>query len=84
VCGVLGDDFAVTALDQAPGVHHQGVLGEVPGGRDVVRDVEDRQVQPLLEVSQQVEDAQPDGDVEHGDRLIGEQHLRVGAQRSGD
>ena len=47
-------------------------------------DVEDREVKPVAEVLQQVEDAQADRDVEHRDRLVGEQHLGVGGEGAGD
>lgn len=41
-------------------------------------------MQPVAQVAQQVEDAQPDRDVEHRDRLVGQQDLGVGRQRAGD
>ena len=41
-------------------------------------------MEAFLEVPQQVEDAEPDGDVEHRHGLVGQQDLRVGAERTGD
>ena len=42
--GVLRDGLAVAALDHPAGVHHQRLVGEVAGRRDVVGDVEDGEV----------------------------------------
>jgi hypothetical protein len=80
----LRDGLAVAALDHPARVHHQGLVREVAGRRDVVGDVQDGQVQPLLEVAQQVQHAEADGNVQHGHRLIREQRLGVGAQCPGD
>ena len=44
----LGDGLAVAALDHPAGVHDQRLVGEVAGRRDVVGDVEDGQVEPVL------------------------------------
>ena len=38
----------------------------------------------LLEVEHQVEDPDPDRDVEHRDRLVGEDHRRLDGKRAGD
>ena len=46
VRGVLRHRLAVAALDHAPGVHHQRLVGEVARRGDVVGDVEHCQVQP--------------------------------------
>ena len=47
-------------------------------------DVEHGQVALALERVEQVEDLQPDGHVEHGHRLVGEQHIGAGAEGPGD
>ena len=41
-------------------------------------------MQAFLEVPQQVQHAEPDGDVQHGHRLVGQQRLGVGAERPRD
>ena len=84
VLGVLRDGLAVAALHDASRVHHHRAVGEVAGRRDVVRDVEDRDLQTVAQVTQQVEDAEADRHVEHRDRLVGEQDLRVRGQGAGD
>jgi hypothetical protein len=56
----------------------------VPRGGQVVGDVQQGQVPAPLEPVQQVEDLQPDGHVEHGDGLVGQQHVRLGGQGPGD
>ena len=50
----------------------------------VVGDVDVRQPELLLEVEHQLEDLGPDAHVEHGDRLVGDEHLRVQDDRPRD
>src|ERR1022692_4095295 len=47
-------------------------------------DVEDREPVPLTQVTEEIEDAEPDRDVEHGNRLVGEQDPGLYSQRAGD
>ena len=56
----------------------------MPGRGQIVGDIEHGQVPVPLEPVKQVEDLQPDRHVEHGDRLVGEQDVRVGGQGPGD
>ena len=50
---------------------------------EVVRDEDDRQPEVALEVAQQVEDLRLDRDVEGGDRLVGDDQLRLERERAG-
>src|SRR6185437_167027 len=84
VRGTLGDVLGRPALDDLAAVHHQHLVGEVAGRGDVVRDVEQRQCKPGAQVIEQVEHLQPDGDVEHGYRLVGQQHGRLRGQGPGE
>ena len=67
-----------------PGVHHDQPVRDVPGARDVVRDVEDRDALLVAQLRHQVEQADPDRHVEHGDRLVGQDQLRPRRQRLGE
>ncbi len=49
-----------------------------------MRDVQDGDPEPVAQVGQQVEDAEPDGDVQHRDGLVGEQHLGLRGERPRD
>ena len=61
-------------LDDLAGVHDEDVVGDVARAREVVRDVEERDPALLLQPEHQVQDPDPDRDVEHRDRLVGEDH----------
>ena len=71
-------------LDDLPRVHHEDVVGDVARAREVVRDVEERDPPLLLQLQHQVQDPDPDRDVEHARRLVGEQHDRLDGERPRD
>src|SRR5689334_7788584 len=52
-----------SALDDLALVHDQDLVGEVPSRGDVVRDVEDREVEPRAKLFDQVEHPEPDRNV---------------------
>ena len=81
---VLQHCFGRPLLDDLPGVHDEHLVGDVAGAREVVRDVEEREVAILLEREHQVQDPDPDRDVEHRGRLVGEDHARLDRERAGD
>ena len=59
-------------LDDPSGVHHRDPVGHLGDDAEVVRDQEEREAQPLLQVAQQVENLRLDRDVERGRRLVGD------------
>src|SRR6266516_1188420 len=65
-------------------VHHDQPVGHVPGTGDVVGDVEDRHALLAAQVSHHVEQADPDGHVQHGDRLVGQDQLGPHGQGLGE
>ena len=65
-------------------VHHGDAVGDVSDDREVVRDEEVREPELVLELDEQVDDLRLDRDVERGDRLVEDQHLRVQRERAGD
>ena len=67
-------------LDDPAPVHHVDLVGDVPRAREVVRDVEERDVLALLELADEVQDPEPDRHVEHRDRLVREHDLGLDRQ----
>ena len=71
-------------LDDLARVHDEDVVGDVARAREVVRDVEERDLMLLLQLRHQVQDPDPDRDVEHARRLVGEDDLRLDRERARD
>jgi len=72
------------ALDNAPLAHHDHLLGQLPHDREVVADQQVADAGRVPDVGEQVQHLRLDRHVERGDRLIEDQHLRLGGQRPGD
>ncbi len=73
-----------SALDDLPRVHDEDVVGDVARAREIVSDVEERDAAFLLQHQHQVEDPDSDRDIEHADRLVGEDDLRLDRERTCD
>ena len=71
-------------LDDLARVHHEDLVGDVARCRQVVRDVEEREVALLFQLQHQVEDPDANRDVEHARRLVGEHDLGLDGQRARD
>ena len=84
VVRVQVERLPVGDLDDLAEVHHRDLGAEVPHDRQVVRDEQERDVEFLLQVLQQVDDLGLDGDVERRDGLVGHQQLGVERERAGD
>lgn len=78
----LDDFIAWPGFDRPAHVHHQRVFGEVPCAGNVVCDEQGRQ--PLLVFQQQIQHVQADRHVQHGNRLVGQQDVRLDRQRTSD
>ena len=74
----------VGALDDAAGIHHQHLVGDLGDDAEIMGDDQDRHAEPLLQVAQEVEDLGLDGDVERRGRLVGDQQRRLADQRHRD
>ena len=74
----------VRQLDDLAEVHDRHAVAHVAHDRQVVGDEDERQPEVALEVAQQVEDLRLDRDVERGDRLVGDDQLRLERERAGD
>ena len=82
--GALEHAFCRTLLDDLTGVHDEHVVRHVTRAGEIVGDVEEREALVFLQVEDQVEDADPDRDVEHRGRLVGDEHGRLHGERSRD
>src|SRR5712691_7259862 len=71
-------------LDDLAGIHDEDLVGEVARAREVVRHVEERDPSLLLELQHQVQDPDPDRDVKHARRLVGEHYLGRDCERPRD
>ena len=71
-------------LDELAQVHHRDAVGDVADDAQVVRDEDVRQPELRLEVLEQVEDLRLHRDVQRGDRLVGDDQLRVERERPRD
>ena len=78
------DDLAGRALlDDPAEVHDRDPVGEVRRRREVVRDHQDREP-ALPQPVEQLQDAGADRDVEHRDRLVGDEQPRLEHERRRD
>ena len=71
-------------LDDHAQVHDGDAVGDVPDDGEVVRDEQIRQVELRLQLLEQVDDLRLDRDVERGDRLVGDDEVRVERERAGE
>ena len=80
-----GADFeGVAQFDDLAEVHHGYAVADMADDGDVVGDEEHRQAELLLERQQQIENLGLDRDIERGDRLVGDEEIRLGGQGTGD
>ena len=71
-------------LDELADIHHRDAVGDVAHHREVVGDEQEGELQPRLQLEQQVQHLRLDRDVERGDRLVGHHQPRIGGERAGD
>jgi len=57
-------------LDDLARVHDAHAIREVAGGREIVRDVEERDLKFFLHLAKNAQDRDPDRRVKHRDRLV--------------
>ena len=79
VAGVAVDVGGRTDLDDLAEVHDRDAVGDVPDDGQVVRDEQERERHPVLQLGEQVEHLGLDRDVERGDGLV--EHDDVGLER---
>ena len=70
-------------LDDPAEVHHRDAVRDVADDGEVVGDEHERQVEPVLQVDEQVDDLGLDRHVQRRHRLVGEDHARFDATAPG-
>ena len=71
-------------LDQRPEVHDADDVADVPDDGEVVGDDQVGEPEPLLQLLEQVEHLRLHADVERGDRLVGDEQVRLERDGAGD
>ena len=71
-------------LDDAAEVHHGDAVGDMLHHRQIVRDENHGELHLAREVAEEVQNLRLDGDVECGDRLVGDDELGLDGKRAGD
>jgi hypothetical protein len=71
-------------LHDPTGIHHRDAIGEVTRAGKVMGDVQERQVAAVLQLCQEGQDLGPAGRVDHGDRLVGHEVVRLEDHGPGD
>ena len=74
----------IAGLDDAAGVEHHHRVGDLVGGGEVVGDVDQRDAGLVLQPQQQLQDGGAQRGVDHRDRFVGQDDLRIEQQRAGD
>ncbi len=83
-CGLVEDLRDGSGFDDHAVLHDHDAVGEVGHHAHVVRDEDDRRVEALVQVAQQIEDLCLNGHVERGGRLVGDQQQRIARDRLRD
>ena len=71
-------------LHDPPEVHHGDPVADVADHRQVVGDEQVGEIEPVLELLEQVDDLRLDRDVEGRDRLVGDDQVGLQRERPGD
>src|SRR5450631_3195273 len=71
-------------LDQAPGVHHRDLVGDVSHDPQVVGDQDEAHLALRLQIGQQLHDLRLHGAVQSGRGLVRDDDVGVQGQRNGD
>ena len=78
------DLIGAADLDQLARVHDHDAVGDLEQQREVMRDEQDREPQPVLELEDLLQDLALDDDVEPGRRLVHDHDLRLDGERHRD
>ena len=81
---VVIDRLGAARLDDAAGIHDVDPVGVARHDAEIVRDDDQRDVEPARQPLHQLEDLRLDGDVERGRRLVGDDQLGIAGERDGD
>ncbi|MFN5407996.1 ATP-binding cassette domain-containing protein, partial [Bradyrhizobium sp.] len=70
------------ALDDAAEIHHQHAVGEIADDGQIVRDEQQRQIETLLQLGEQVEDLRLHREIERRHRLVADDEVGPQDQRA--
>ena len=84
VLGALDDVLRSAELDHSAQVHHRDPVAQRPRQAEVVGDEQQRQLALLLKIQQNPQDLRLHRHVEHRDRLVADQAVRLEHQRRRD
>src|SRR5881409_4318873 len=82
--GVPVNLLARTTFDDPAEVHDRHPVAHVLDDAEVVRDEEQRESEPPLQVLQEIEDLGLDGDIQRRHGLVGDDETRPDGERAGD
>ena len=82
--GIADKFFGGGLLDDEAGVHDQDLIGEVARRRQIVRHIQKADALFVAQPRHQIQDAQADRHIQHGNRLVGQDDLWLGRQCAGD
>ena len=84
MAGPQEDVVGGALLDDARRIHHVDAVGVAGDHAEIVRDDDQRDVEPARQILHQLQDLRLDGDVERGRRLVGDDELRIAGKPDGD
>src|SRR5882757_2386203 len=82
--GIAEDALRRSDLDDAAQIHHRDTVGDVLDDLQVVADEEIGQVQPALQIEQEIEDLAAHRDIERGGRFVEDDDVRRDRDGAGD
>src|SRR3954454_12023692 len=84
MCWAIENVVDWTALDELPAIQDVHAVGGLARDREIVGDEHIGEAELLAQPCEQVEDLRLDGDVERGNRLVADDHLRLHRERPRD
>jgi hypothetical protein len=77
---LLDDEADLAGLGDRPAVEDDDVLADLVRRRQVVRDVDQRDAEAAVQLAQALQDRRAQRCVDHRDRLVGDDQLRLQQQ----
>ena len=82
--GVVEDVPHGALLDDPSGIHDGDPVGRFGDDAEVVRDQQQRELEPGLQIPQEIQNLRLERRVEHRGRLVGDEQRRPAGERDGD
>ena len=81
---IFEDGAARPDFDDLPEIHHRYTVADALDHGHIVRNEQEGDPELLLQVEQEIDDLRPDRHVQRRNRLVGDHHLGIQGQRTGD